>query len=99
MTQPSLLDWQPPPQIFGDRAGVTFDRKRDGKRLNDQAMRVFKAMQSGEWRTLREISEETGDPEASVSARLRDLRRPELGGFTVQREYVARGMWKYRVLA
>lgn len=93
-----LLDWQPPPQIFGDRAGITFDRKRDLTRLNAQAMRVFQAMQSGEWKTLREISEKTGDPEASVSARLRDLRSPKLGGFDVQREYVGKGLWRYRVL-
>lgn len=99
MTQPSLLDWQPPPQIFGDRAGITYDRKRDLSRLNAQAARVYAVMQSGEWKTLREISEETGDPEASVSARLRDLRRPELGGFTVQREYVRRGLWRYRLIA
>lgn len=98
MIQLPLLDWQPPPQIFADRDGETFNRARDGKRLNAQAMRVFRAMQSGEWKTLREISEETGDPEASVSARIRDLRSPKLGGFDVPREYVGKGLWKYRVI-
>lgn len=98
MMQPSLLDWTPP-QILGDRAGETFDRTRDGKRLNAQAADVFCLMRDGQWRTLAEISAATGDPEASVSARLRDLRRPLLGGCTVERQHVSKGLWRYRVLA
>lgn len=42
-------------------------------------------MADGKWRTLQEISEITGDPEASVSARLRDLRKFEHGSNTVSR--------------
>lgn len=96
MIQPDLLSWTPP-VILGDRAGITFDRARDGKRLNAQSADVFALMRDGQWRTLREISDLTGHPEASVSARLRDLRKPELGGFTVDREFVRRGLWRYRV--
>ena len=36
----------------------------------------------------------TGAPPASASARLRQLRKE---GYEVQREYVRRGLWKYRV--
>lgn len=101
MTQPSLLDWQQPPQICGDRDGETFNRARDGKRLNAQMQRVFNELtaRDGEWCTLRSLSYFTGDPEASISARIRDLRKPKFGGYTVQREYVARGLWRYRLLA
>lgn len=95
--QPSLLDWVPP-SILGDRDGSTFDRKRDGARLNGQAEDVFRLMRDGEWRTLRTIAEETGHPEASVSARLRDFRKPHLGGFTVERQRLDGGAWAYRVL-
>ena len=104
-TQPSLLDWQPPPQIFGPRHGVTFEPKRDTSRLNAQAMRVFKAMESGEWLSLLEIQarilSSTGkyDPEASISARIRDLRSPKLGGFDVPHRYVRRGLFEYRLIA
>lgn len=98
MTHPNLFDWVPP-AIFGDRHGETFVPSRDRTRLNAQSFRVFKAMQSGEWRTLREIAEETHDPEASVSARLRDLRKPEFGGFRVERRFVYRGLWQYRLIA
>lgn len=103
-TQPSLLDWQPP-QIFGDRAGITFDRKRDLSRLNAQAARVYMAMGSGEWLSLSEIHKiicvNTGfkDPEASISARIRDLRKQEFGGFDVPKEYVGKGLWRYRLIA
>jgi len=97
MMQPSLLDWTPP-VIKGDRDGQTFDRQRDGARLDGQAADVFRLMRDGQWRTLAEISAATGHPEASVSARLRDFRRPKFGGFVVEREHIAGGLWRYRVL-
>lgn len=98
MMQPDLLSWTPP-AILGDRAGETFDAKRDGKRLNAQSADVYRLMRDRQWRTLAEISAVTGHPEASVSARLRDLRKPSLGGLTVERNYVSRGLYQYRVLA
>jgi len=87
--QPSLLEWTPP-----EPQGETFDRDRDGARLNAQCKRVFDAMRWGEWKTLSQISHVTHDPEASVSARLRDLKRH---GFDIRKEYVSRGLWRYRM--
>lgn len=98
MIQPDLLSWVPP-AILGQCDGETFDAKRDGKRLNAQAADVFRLMQDGKWRTLSDIADATGHPEASVSARLRDLRKPKLGGFTVERRHVEGGTWQYRVIA
>lgn len=94
--QPDLLSWTPPPS---DRYGCTFVRDFDFARLNAQQSRVFNLMRDGKFRTLAEIHAETGDPEASVSARLRDLRRPEFGGLTVdrQRQTDGGGTWLYRV--
>jgi len=54
-------------------------------------------MSDGQWRTLGELSALTGDPEASISARLRDLRKPRFGGLTVERKYIRRGLFAYRV--
>lgn len=82
MNQPTLFG---PPDAYGDLGtprGDTFDPSLDGARLKGQAKRVFIVMQRGQWMTLREIATETGDPEASVSARLRDFRH---AGFTVSR--------------
>ena len=80
-------------------AGTTFDPALDGLRLAKQSSAVHDHMRDGAWRTLAEISAATGAPEASASARLRDLRRM---GFTVDRRRrgdLARGLHEYRVLA
>jgi hypothetical protein len=92
-----LFSWVPP-VIHGPRAGETFDAKRDRKRLDGQAGDVFALMRDGEWRALHQISHITGHPEASISARLRDLRKPQLGGFTVERRRNEAGLFLYRVL-
>lgn len=86
------------PNLSGDRHGVTFERPRDRKRLDGQALRVFELMKDGVWRTLAQIAAGAGCPEASASARLRDLRRPEFGGFIVEREYIDHGLWKYKLI-
>lgn len=77
--------------------GSTYDAGLDGERLNAQQRRVWRLMRDGRWRTLREISDETRDPEASVSARLRDFRKL---GWTVDRQRrgePGRGLWEYRL--
>lgn len=79
----------------GDFQGETYERERDHDRLAVQLGAVRRLMSDGKARTLREISEATGAPEASVSARLRDLRKQ---GRTVEREYVSRGLFQYRVM-
>lgn len=57
-----------------DFSGKTYVPQFDRERLNAQQRRVFDLMLDGEWRTLEEIRKVTKDPEASISARLRDLR-------------------------
>ena len=79
------------------RDGKTFDHARDARRLAGQHARVLSFMRSGSWHTLAEIASHTGDPEASVSARLRDLRKDRFGAHNIVREYVERGLWRYRL--
>lgn len=62
-----------------------------------QLLRVRDLMADGKFRTLQEISSATGDPEASVSARLRDLRKPQFGGHKVDRVKLPNGKFEYRV--
>lgn len=93
---PMFPDVQPPTRFLG----ATIDPGQDTARLGAQYLRVFHLMRDAEWRTLREISALTGDPEASVSARIRDFRRPENGGHTVERRRrgaAARGIFEYRL--
>ncbi len=54
-------------------------------RLNGQMLRVFEAMKDGRPYRLAEVAKKTGDPEASVSAQMRHLRKARFGGHTVER--------------
>jgi len=54
-------------------------------------------MQDGEWRSLGEISRQTGDPEASVSAQLRHLRKARFGAHTVSRRRIGAGLYLYQL--
>lgn len=78
--------------------GETFDAAIDGPRLTEQLRRVIACVRDGKWRTLRQISDATGDPEASVSTRLRDLRKDSFGiRAEVSKRRGPRGRWEYRV--
>lgn len=83
--------------FFPPRDGATYDHQRDARRLAAQHNRVLAFMQDGKWHTLSEIAVHTRDPEASVSARLRDLRKPQFGSHVIEREYVERGLFRYRL--
>lgn len=81
--------------------GRTYCQELDFSRLNRQLRRVFTVMIHGQWHTLEEISFKTKDPQASVSARLRDLRKPKFGGFTIERRRRGdpkRGLFEYRLI-
>jgi hypothetical protein len=81
-----------------DFDGVTFDDKKDGARLNKQLRKVFDLMSDGRWRTLDEISSSVGAPMQSVSARLRDLRKPKHGSHTIERKSLGKGLFSYRLI-
>jgi DNA-binding IclR family transcriptional regulator len=77
--------------------GATYDPALDGARLGAQLQGVLRFVSSSRWYSLRQIADATGYPEASVSARLRDIRRL---GFTVDRKRDGEptlGRWLYRV--
>lgn len=79
--------------------GETYDPTKDGPRLGAQLRRVLDLMSDGKWRSLGQISVLADAPAPSVSARLRDLRKPRFGGFTVQRRRVSEdGLWEYRLM-
>lgn len=79
---PDLFTHRPP---LGPRDGKTFIPAKDEKRLNRQAQAVWDYMIGGDWHTLAEISRATGEPEASVSARLRDFRKARFGAHKIER--------------
>jgi hypothetical protein len=86
--------------------GSTYSPAFDQKRLVTQLGRVYTQMQFSalftpdRWWTLQEISAQIGAPEASVSARLRDLRKERNGSHVIQRRRrgdPASGVWEYQL--
>lgn len=78
--------------------GETFDPALDGPRLISQLEAVRALMIDGQWRTLPFIAGYVQGSEAGVSARLRDLRKPQHGRYQVERRRVMGGLYEYRVL-
>lgn len=79
--------------------GATYHHTLDGKRLNKQYLDTFDLMRDGNWRTLSEIEAATGYPQASVSARLRDMRKAKFGGHAVNRRRSGMGgLFEYQLV-
>jgi hypothetical protein len=93
MTQGDLLSWRP------DFDGSTYERDRDQGRLFAQLHRIKGLMSDGQWWTLPYLEECSLFPQASISARIRDLRKSKWGGHTVERRHVSKGLWEYKLVA
>jgi len=78
--------------------GPAYAESLDGTRLNKQLVTIYEYMLDGAWHTLAEISS-LGYPEASVSAQLRHLRKPQFGGHQVikRRHLSGNGLWEYQL--
>lgn len=82
-------------------SGPAYDPHLDRGRLSGQIQRIFEYMRAGAWHTLPEIAAATGDPEASISAQLRHLRKERFGSHTVERRRrgeEAFGLHEYRLM-
>jgi hypothetical protein len=74
------------------------DAKLDFDRLCGQMKNIYTLMIDGVWRSLSEIELDTGEPQASISAQLRHLRKPRFGSHLVdKRRRGETGTWEYRV--
>ena len=78
--------------------GADYQPLRDDPRLNTQYKRIFRLMRDGVARTLSQIAKDTGDPEASVSAQLRHMRKERFGWHFVKREYLGNGLYSYALI-
>lgn len=80
--------------------GADYVPKRDNQRLSGQLLRVYKCMIDGKFRTLREIEAITNDPQASISAQLRHLRKDRFGNHTVNRRIREKknGLYEYQLI-
>jgi hypothetical protein len=81
--------------------GSDYDRKKDDKRLTGQILRIFQLMKDEKWRTLGEIEIETGDPQSSISAQLRHMRKERFGAHEVNkrsRGLRENGLFEYQLV-
>jgi hypothetical protein len=80
-------------------SGITYNKKKDGARMRSQLDRVRKIMSDGKWFTLDELSALCGGSVASISARIRDLRKSKFGGHAMQGRRIPQmnGLWEYRM--
>jgi len=88
------------PLIFRHFSGVGATTMDDHDRLNEQHVRIKNTMKDQVWRTLYEIHELTGYPEASISAQLRHMRKLGFGGHEVNKRHrgPGRGLWEYQLI-
>lgn len=85
---------------MGDFNGSDYEPELDKKRLTGQILRIYELMRDGRYRTLDEIARLTGDPAASISAQLRNLRKERFGSHTVLRQRRGdrtRGLFEYKL--
>lgn len=80
--------------------GPCYDPAVDKNRLENQLKKVYALMIDGNWRSLAEISKIIEEPEASVSAQLRHLRKPRFGSYVInkRRRFDGYGLWEYQLL-
>lgn len=73
----------------------------DNERLSEQHLRIKDLMLDKKWRTLKEISKITSDPEASISAQLRHLRKKRFGSWVIEKKSRgdrSNGLFEYRLM-
>jgi hypothetical protein len=85
------------PNLYANFNGDDYQPARDNPRLRGQLLRVWTQVKDGRWQTLRSIADATGDPEASVSAQLRHLRKERFGGYEIEKRHVRDGLYEYRL--
>lgn len=81
--------------------GSDYNPKTDNARLSGQIQRIFNLMKDQKWRTLSEIEGVTKDPQASISAQLRNLRKERFGSHVVEKINIGdpeRGLFAYKLV-
>lgn len=78
--------------------GADYKPERDNARLTGQLLKIWNLMIDGKFRSLPEISAEIKEPEASISAQLRHLRKERFGAHTVERVRGANSLYLYKLI-
>ncbi|NLT36791.1 MAG: Rrf2 family transcriptional regulator [Methanomassiliicoccus sp.] len=78
--------------------GAYYDEAQDGARLTTQLERVRHVLEDGRWHTVAAIAQLIDAPEPSVSAQIRNLRKEENGGYTIETKRAGGGLFVYRLV-
>ena len=81
--------------------GPDYVKEFDQERLTGQLKDIFALMKDGKFRTLSEIEQVTGHPQASISAQLRHLKKERFGSHTVNKQSRGErnnGLWEYQLI-
>jgi CRP-like cAMP-binding protein len=78
--------------------GADYIHSRDSKRLGTQMEQIRDFMEGKGYLTLQEIADATGNPPASVSAQLRNLRKERFGSRIIDKKYVSNGLYSYKLV-
>jgi hypothetical protein len=88
----------------GSRAGIhpstfgpAYSPALDGERIAKQHEVIRDFMLRSGWKTLAEIEQALGYPQASVSAQLRHLRKTRFGSYQVEKRRRSDSQWEYAV--
>lgn len=81
--------------------GDTYEPLQDKERLETLFERVKSTMAGAQWWTLEELAAQAKGSQASVSARIRDLRKERFGGWEIVRRRLQSapesGVWEYQM--
>lgn len=94
MTYRADTDEEMIPRFSGPK---DYQNPKDQSRLKKQLIEIRTLMLDGAWRTVKEIKEKLGYEENSIQAQLRNLRKPEYGGWIVYRKRNDLGVSEYQV--
>lgn len=73
-------------QFQSQFSGADYILGLDENRLKGQPKEIFVLMRDGKWRTVAETTNVLHFPEISIQAQLRNLRKPDFGGYNVPRQ-------------
>ena len=82
--------------------GPCYDPQYDQARLSKQIVGIYNLMTDNQWRTLDEIHYETGYPQASISAQLRNLKKVRFGSHLIMKRHRgerSNGLWEYKMIS
>ena len=79
--------------------GDDYVDSRDRQRLKGQMQRVYNCLNDYRWWTVDDICRVTGDRNgASISAQIRNLRKPKFGAYIIEKEHKGNGLYAFRML-